>query len=335
MAIPNDLPEKRSCTDSSDVDYSDLETERLHDSSESPSSKRKHSEIASDTLHWRNGRNPDRPYGDGKTSPSLLNHLVPASKARNDVDAWEMWPVIQPVYCGYNIRWSFNHLPFPIDQARQTVQSLHPETRSAVEERLETISAKEREFLKAFVQGRLPNGSGVAEVNAAHQSQHVGILNIIVKQGQAMNGGFDEIGNRRITIITQVNQSQRRLRLRRLASRIPTHNEEFDELFERSKLDPGHAIEANTNILARSSGYAARTMGSGAETCTYDFHPQSQQIRQNPPKGSLCQPAQSMPKISVTLRYINPITTRKTQDPRRATYRSIDYYNLDISHEKD
>ncbi|KAL8783048.1 MAG: hypothetical protein Q9213_004895 [Squamulea squamosa] len=290
MAIPKDTPEERTRTDTSDVDYPDLETERLRGDPDSRSFKKKRSEIGSDTPPWRSGRNSNRPFNDGKTSPSLLNHLIPVSEARDDVNAWAMWPVIHPVYCGYDMRWSFKHLPTPMDQAHQTMQSLHPDTRVAVEEQLERISAKEREFLKAFVQGRLPSGSGVDEVNAVHQPQHVDILNVIVKQSQTTNGGFGEIGNRRITFITQVDRSQL----------MPLRTQPRPA----SNLDPSHAIEANTNNITQSLDYnlrdALRKALRKAASCTYDYHPQEQHLRLGLAVNSPSPPSpETSPKSSI------------------------------------
>ncbi|KAL8726299.1 MAG: hypothetical protein Q9166_006801 [cf. Caloplaca sp. 2 TL-2023] len=207
--IAEGLPGQTHHNSSVDRDHLDHhEIGCLRGNPDNPSFKRTRSELASETPELQEDVKHKKLRLSRGTTPSPLNDLITTFKAGNDLKVWNMQPVVHPVYCGYDLRWSLAHLPIPVHRAQRVMQSLLPKNSDAVKEQLGRISIKEREFLKAFVIGQLPDGCGDHEENEAYHAQNMDLLNVIVKQGQIINNGFGEIGNRSITILTQVDRSQ-------------------------------------------------------------------------------------------------------------------------------
>ncbi|KAL8634648.1 MAG: hypothetical protein Q9226_009459, partial [Calogaya cf. arnoldii] len=159
------------------------------------SAKRKRPELPQRFADVQDDEPHKRPYTPGATTRGHSFNAMPAPRQGTDLQIWNVQPIVYPVYCGYNLRWSLSQIPVHEESVSGLMQRLSPAGRDTIKQRLGIISIKEQEFLQAFIKGNLPSEGYSREVNPAHRPHCLDLLSMDVKPNQIINHGFGEIGN--------------------------------------------------------------------------------------------------------------------------------------------
>ncbi|KAL8657045.1 MAG: hypothetical protein Q9226_002309 [Calogaya cf. arnoldii] len=167
MYLPHDPLGPIACNQRTSRNEITGEQERSWDDPDYTSIMRKRRELPPGFADVQDEECHKRPNMPRATTQSHSFNTLPASTDRTDLQAWSTWPIVYPIYCGYNLRWSLSQIPVPENRVQRLMQRLSSADRATIKQRFEGISIKEREFLEAFIKGNLPSRGQFYEVNPA------------------------------------------------------------------------------------------------------------------------------------------------------------------------
>ena len=148
--------------------------------------------------------------GEASPDPSSSGSQESSEKkpqAKQDLQVWNMVPVVESVFCGYKYTWLMSKMTIPVHKIEKHLQILKRQDSRSILHQLDALTWKEREFLDAFVNGNLPDNTLCQDVNFLEISV-IDLIAVVVERTAAPDERFSGVERRHIKVFATIEQTR-------------------------------------------------------------------------------------------------------------------------------